>query len=58
MPGSTLESALTPLGERLWCEQCREALQERIRTLIVQWSVVKVCKEPACPKNSSLMLCY
>ena len=42
MPGSTLESALTPLGERLWCEECRGALQERIRTLIVQWSVVKV----------------
>ncbi|KAF8497340.1 hypothetical protein JB92DRAFT_1027999 [Gautieria morchelliformis] len=41
MPGSTLESALSPLGERLWCEQCRGALQERIRTLIVQWSVVK-----------------
>jgi hypothetical protein len=46
MPGSTLESALLPLGERLWCEQCREALQERIRTLIVQWSVVKVRASP------------
>ncbi|GJJ07043.1 hypothetical protein Clacol_001241 [Clathrus columnatus] len=41
MPGSTLESALSPLGERLWCDLCREALQERIRTLIIQWSVVK-----------------
>ncbi|KAF8583449.1 hypothetical protein K439DRAFT_56447 [Ramaria rubella] len=40
--GSTLESALTPLGARLWCKQCCEVLQERIRTLIVQWSVVKV----------------
>jgi len=43
MPGSTLESALAPLGERLWCDQCRESLQERVRQLIVQWSVVKVC---------------
>lgn len=42
MPGSTLESALSPLAERLWCNLCRESLQERIRTLIVQWSVVKV----------------
>ncbi|KAF8524567.1 hypothetical protein BU17DRAFT_74698 [Hysterangium stoloniferum] len=42
MPGSTLESTLLPLGERLGCERCRESLEERIRTLIVQWSVVKV----------------
>ncbi|KIJ57148.1 hypothetical protein M422DRAFT_57577 [Sphaerobolus stellatus SS14] len=42
MAGSTLESALSPLAERLWCDQCRQSLQERVRQLIVQWSVVKV----------------
>ncbi|KAI6047233.1 hypothetical protein EDC04DRAFT_2887043 [Pisolithus marmoratus] len=39
---STLESTFAPLGEHLSCEQCKLALQERLKTLIVQWSVVKV----------------
>ncbi|KAI6034192.1 hypothetical protein BKA83DRAFT_26402 [Pisolithus microcarpus] len=38
---STIESALAPLGEQLSCEQCKLALHERLKTLIVQWSVVK-----------------
>ncbi|KAG9317527.1 P-loop containing nucleoside triphosphate hydrolase protein [Chiua virens] len=38
---STLESALAPLGDRLSCESCRQTLQERLKTLIVQWSAVK-----------------
>lgn len=38
---SAMESALAPLGEQLSCEQCKLVLQERIKTLIVQWSVVK-----------------
>jgi len=38
---STMESALTPLTEHLTCEQCRQVLSERIKTLVVQWSVVK-----------------
>ncbi|KAI5991797.1 hypothetical protein EDD15DRAFT_2273337 [Pisolithus albus] len=40
---SSLESALAPLGEQLSCDQCKLVWQERIKTLIVQWSVVKVC---------------
>ncbi|KAH7887791.1 hypothetical protein F5I97DRAFT_1805344 [Phlebopus sp. FC_14] len=39
---STMESALAPLGEQLACEQCQLALQDRLKSLIVQWSVVKV----------------
>lgn len=38
---SSLESALAPLGEQLSCDQCKLVWQERIKTLIVQWSVVK-----------------
>ncbi|KAI6140945.1 hypothetical protein EDD17DRAFT_1712878 [Pisolithus thermaeus] len=38
---SSMESALAPLGEQVSCEQCKLALQERLKTLIVQWSVVK-----------------
>ncbi|KAF9247245.1 hypothetical protein BU15DRAFT_84774 [Melanogaster broomeanus] len=38
---STIESALAPLSEQLSCESCRRALQDRLKTLIVQWSVVK-----------------
>ncbi|KAK2466167.1 hypothetical protein APHAL10511_001809 [Amanita phalloides] len=38
---STMESALRPLTEHLTCEQCQQVLRERIKNLIVQWSVVK-----------------
>ncbi|TEB30209.1 hypothetical protein FA13DRAFT_576314 [Coprinellus micaceus] len=38
---STMESALRPLAEHLTCEQCQSALRERIKNLVVQWSVVK-----------------
>lgn len=37
-----MESALAPLGDQLSCESCRRALQERLNTLLVQWSAVKV----------------
>jgi hypothetical protein len=37
-----MESALNPLEEHLTCDLCRQALRERIKNLIVQWSVVKV----------------
>ena len=37
-----MESALNPLGEHLSCDLCRQALKERIKNLVVQWSVVKV----------------
>ncbi|EGO01963.1 hypothetical protein SERLA73DRAFT_120615 [Serpula lacrymans var. lacrymans S7.3] len=39
---STMESALSPLGEHLTCDLCRNALQERVKNLVIQWSVVKV----------------
>ncbi|KAG6900931.1 hypothetical protein C0993_004368 [Termitomyces sp. T159_Od127] len=38
---STMESALRPLEEHLGCEDCKAALQTRIRTLVVQWAMVK-----------------
>jgi len=38
---STIESALRPLAEHLTCEECQQALKERIKNLIVQWSIVK-----------------
>ncbi|KAI9574608.1 hypothetical protein HD554DRAFT_2201596 [Boletus coccyginus] len=38
---TTMESALAPLGDQLSCESCRRALQERLKTLLVQWSAVK-----------------
>ncbi|THV08616.1 hypothetical protein K435DRAFT_814998 [Dendrothele bispora CBS 962.96] len=39
---SFLESALSPLAENLSCDLCKQALNDRIKNLIVQWSVVKV----------------
>jgi len=38
---SAMESALSPLGEHLSCELCRATLKDRIKNLVVQWSVVK-----------------
>ncbi|KAG6860993.1 hypothetical protein C0995_005013 [Termitomyces sp. Mi166 len=39
---AAMESALRSLEERLGCEDCKAALQARIRTLVVQWAMVKV----------------
>ncbi|KAJ6577870.1 hypothetical protein B0H19DRAFT_1121622 [Mycena capillaripes] len=36
-----LESALRPLGEHLSCDLCKDALNDRVKTLIVQWSMIK-----------------
>ncbi|KAJ2931682.1 hypothetical protein H1R20_g5428, partial [Candolleomyces eurysporus] len=38
---STMESALRPLAEHLTCEQCQGTLRDRIKNLVVQWSVIK-----------------
>ncbi|RDB22782.1 hypothetical protein Hypma_010257 [Hypsizygus marmoreus] len=38
---STMESALRPLEEHLGCDDCKHALRERIKNLVVQWSIVK-----------------
>ena len=37
-----MESALSPLADHLTCDQCQQALQDRIKNLVVQWSIVKV----------------
>lgn len=42
MSASTIESSLHPLADHLSCEVCKQSLRERIRELVVQWSVVKV----------------
>ncbi|KAF8192547.1 hypothetical protein BJ912DRAFT_1021817 [Pholiota molesta] len=39
---SSMESALRPLAEHLTCEHCQQSLRDRIKNLVVQWSVVKV----------------
>jgi len=38
---STIESALSPLAERLSCEPCRVVLNERIKELTLRWSMIK-----------------
>lgn len=40
---STIESALNPLGHRLPCQTCRDALMGRIKTLIADWANIRVC---------------
>ena len=39
---NAMESALCPLADHLSCEVCKQSLVDRVRQLIVQWSVVKV----------------
>lgn len=39
---STIQSALSPLGDHLLCDVCRTTLKNRIQVLIEQWSMVKV----------------
>ncbi|KAJ7122323.1 hypothetical protein C8R44DRAFT_164727 [Mycena epipterygia] len=41
MSTNTLESALRPLAENLSCKLCKNALNDRVKELIVQWSIVK-----------------
>ncbi|KZT29313.1 hypothetical protein NEOLEDRAFT_1175022 [Neolentinus lepideus HHB14362 ss-1] len=38
---TTIEVALSPLGDQLTCDHCRLALKERIKSLTMQWSAVK-----------------
>ncbi|KAI9001393.1 hypothetical protein BD414DRAFT_32517 [Trametes punicea] len=38
---SAMESALLPLADHLSCRVCKRSLAERVKQLIVQWSVVK-----------------
>ncbi|KAH9904234.1 uncharacterized protein BXZ73DRAFT_85463 [Epithele typhae] len=39
---STMEGALCPLADHLSCEVCKQSLADRVRQLIIQWSVVKL----------------
>ncbi|KAH9894482.1 hypothetical protein C8Q73DRAFT_791021 [Cubamyces lactineus] len=39
---SAMETALWPLADHLSCDICKKSLAERVKQLIVQWSVVKV----------------
>ncbi|KAK7061671.1 hypothetical protein R3P38DRAFT_3251045 [Favolaschia claudopus] len=41
MSTHTLESALRPLAEHLSCDLCKNALNDRVKNLVVQWSIVK-----------------
>ncbi|KAJ7129746.1 hypothetical protein C8R44DRAFT_777564 [Mycena epipterygia] len=41
MSTNTIESALRPLAEHLPCDLCKNALNDRVKNLIVQWSIVK-----------------
>jgi len=41
LSGSVMESALCPLVDHLTCDLCQSGLRDRIRQLIIQWSVVK-----------------
>ncbi|KAI0824746.1 hypothetical protein BC628DRAFT_1518339 [Trametes gibbosa] len=43
---SAMESALCPLADHLSCPICKRSLSERVKQLIVQWSVVKVRVHP------------
>jgi len=38
----TMHTALNPLMEHLDCEQCREALRDRIKDVVGQWASVGV----------------
>ncbi|KAI0675500.1 hypothetical protein C8Q78DRAFT_1074516 [Trametes maxima] len=38
---STIQSAFAPLSKELACDQCRQSLADRVKSVVVQWSVVK-----------------
>ncbi|KAL0070818.1 putative RNA helicase [Marasmius tenuissimus] len=38
---SFLESALRPLADHLSCDLCKQSLNDRIKNVLVQWSVIK-----------------
>ena len=39
---SAIEGALCPLADYLTCELCKKSLVDRVKQVIVQWSMVKV----------------
>ena len=46
-----MESALCPLADHLSCDICKQSLKDRVRQLIVQWSVVKVRRASRVPSS-------
>lgn len=43
-----IESALKPLGDAMSCGLCKEALEKRVKEVVVQWAQVKVCRALLC----------
>ena len=42
---SVIEHVLCSLAEHLECVSCKQALTARVREVIIQWSLAKVCWE-------------
>ena len=42
LAASAIEAAFLPLAERLPCQLCKQSLVDRVKQVIVQWSMVKV----------------
>jgi hypothetical protein len=38
----SIESALVPLGDQVWCGDCRRGLMEKIKDVCDSWNNVKV----------------
>ncbi|KAI0033089.1 hypothetical protein K488DRAFT_78094 [Vararia minispora EC-137] len=54
LSNGAIDSALRPLAGHLTCQECKESLLDRIREILVQWSLVKVgC---LCKYQSGLIL--
>ncbi|CAK5282851.1 unnamed protein product [Mycena citricolor] len=43
MSTHTIEASLRPLSNLLPCNLCKRALNDRIKSVVIQWSLVKVC---------------
>ncbi|RPD58768.1 hypothetical protein L226DRAFT_526905 [Lentinus tigrinus ALCF2SS1-7] len=41
LPASAIEAAFLPLADRLPCQLCKQSLVDRVKQVIVQWSMVK-----------------
>ncbi|TFK50591.1 hypothetical protein OE88DRAFT_1631272 [Heliocybe sulcata] len=44
LPVSTVRQTMQPLADKLTCASCRQAMSDRIKQLITQWSAVKVAQ--------------
>ncbi|EMD37600.1 hypothetical protein CERSUDRAFT_136275 [Gelatoporia subvermispora B] len=41
MSTSAMESALYSMGSRLSCPECKKSLSDRVKELVIQWSIIK-----------------